>query len=115
MSNTVNRCCHKARVSKNDFVKAAGSRVTIISSVQIGFQKFADLRNLREEFLANTVAFNLAFFRCHCATQFAIIQSDRHLLVKVIESIFDNDCKAVFRVVNFVCAIPEMSGINHTD
>ena len=104
---------HEAGVSEDDFVEAAGSGVAIVGGVQIRLQEFADLRNLREEFLANAVAFNLALVGGHGAAKLAVIQRDGHLLVKVVKGIFDQDREAVLRVVNFVCAVPEMPGINH--
>ena len=68
-----------------------------------------------EKLLADTVAFNLALVRSHGTTELAIIKRDGHLLVEVVKSIFDNDREAILRVVNLVRAVPEMSGINHTD
>ena len=115
MGNAENRCRHKARIRKDNFVKAPSGRIAIKSGMQIGFKTFANPRNLREKFLADAVAFNLALVRSHGTTELAIIKRDGHLLVEVVKSIFDNDREAILRVVNLVRAVPEMSGINHTD
>ena len=115
MGNAENRCRHKARIRKDNFVEAPSGRIAVISGMQIGFKTFANPRNLREKFLADAVAFYLALVRSHGTTELAIIKRDGHLLVEVVKSIFDNDREAILRVVNLVRAVPEMSGINHTD
>ena len=107
--------CHEAGVSEDDFVKAAGGWVAVVGSVQVGFQEFADLRNLREEFLADAVAFDFALVGCHGAAELAVIECDGHLFMEVVESIFDNDRETVFRVVNLVRAVPKMSRIDNPD
>ena len=73
------------------------------------------MRYFREEFLANAVTFDLAFVRGHCAAELAVIQRNRHLLMKVVKGILDNDREAVLGVLNLMPTISEVSGINDSN
>ena len=73
------------------------------------------MRNLGEKFLTNSIALDFTFIGSHGAAELTVIQRNSHLLVEVIECIFDENRKAILGVVNLVRTIPEVSRINDSD